>query len=197
MKWTLKSIADMIQHPLPESDNQPVVQFSVDSRTIREGMVFVALKGDKYDGHLFVEEVFEKKAAAAIVDEGWYRQSGYKKEGVLLPVKNPLKTLQHIAGQYRKQMDMPVIAVTGTNGKTTTKEMIAAVLETQLPVGKTTGNLNNHIGLPLTLCSWTGEEKVGVVEMGINHFGELTELCEIAQPTHGVITNIGKAILNF
>ncbi len=111
MKWTLKNIAELLKQPVPQSGDQQVNRLSVDSRTITEGMVFVALKGERYDGHLFVEEVFEKKAGAAIVEQAWHDQCGHRKEGVLFSVENPLSALQEIAAHYRKQLDIPIIVL--------------------------------------------------------------------------------------
>lgn len=170
---------------------------STDSRTIRNGDLFFALRGDRYDGHSFVHQALEKGACAAVVDREWVRKTGGSDGKRLLAVSDPLTELQALAMMFRKTMSFPVIAVTGTNGKSTTKEMIASILGVRHRVEKSRGNLNNHIGLPLSLCEWEEASDYGVVEMGANHFGEIHRLCTIAQPTHGVITNIGKGHLEF
>ncbi|MBN2029937.1 UDP-N-acetylmuramoyl-tripeptide--D-alanyl-D-alanine ligase [bacterium] len=159
-------------------------------------MLFFALQGEHADGHDFIDEVFQKGACGAVIQNQRYR-SLKQNQNRLIPVEDPLAALQHVATYCRQQLAIPVIAVTGTNGKTTTKEMIAAVLGTRFKVVKTPGNYNNHIGLALGLCGWDQKGEIGVAEMGTNHFGEIRRLCEIAQPTHGVITNIGKGHLEF
>ena len=197
MNLTLTDIALTFNHALIPDLDKPVTGVSVDSRTIRPGMVFFALTGDRFDGHRFSAAAFEKGAAAAVVNAEWLRENAPPADTVLIPVPDVLKALQDLASVYRKLFSFPVIAVTGTNGKTTTKEMIAAVLQMKFRTAKTEGNLNNHIGVPLSVCAWDKSREVAVVEMGTNHFGEIRRLCEIARPTHGVLTNIGKAHLEF
>ena len=169
---------------------------SIDSRTIQPRELFVALKGDRFDGHAFLPEVRKKKGCGAIVDQ----RIGLKAEAVneiLIEVADPLWALQEIASFHRKRFSIPVVAITGSNGKTTTKEMAAAILSRRLKVLKNAGNLNNHIGVPLTLLGLTREHQLALIEMGINHAGEMTRLCEIARPDMGLITNIGPAHLEF
>lgn len=170
---------------------------STDSRTITEGELFIALKGPRFDGHHFAIEAFEKKASGVVIEEeraGEIRWNGYRPKAVI-SVKDTLFALGNIARNWRRKYRTPVIALTGSNGKTTTKEMIAACLETTFPMLKTRGNLNNLIGVPLTLLSLTEKERVVVLEMGMNVPGEIRRLTEIAEPDVGLITNIQKVHL--
>jgi UDP-N-acetylmuramoyl-tripeptide--D-alanyl-D-alanine ligase len=161
-----------------------------DTRKLTSGCLFFALKGDNFDGNKFAASALENGAAYAIVDDPNVCQN----ERFLL-VKDVLTALQQLATHYRKQFDIPIIGITGSNGKTTTKELLSTVLATHYPTHFTKGNLNNHIGVPLTLLSMPRETEVAVIEMGANHLGEIDFLCNIALPTHGIITNIGKAHL--
>lgn len=163
---------------------------STDTRNIKPGSLFVALKGDKFNANTFAAEAIQKGASYAIIDEKEY----YVNERTIL-VQDSLKALQELARHHRRQLGLPVIALTGSNGKTTTKELINAVLSTQYNTTATVGNLNNHIGVPLTLLSFTKDTEIGIVEMGANHQKEIAELCEIAEPNFGYITNFGKAHL--
>ncbi len=165
---------------------------SIDSRTIRAGELFVAIRGPRFDGHDYVAEAFERGASAAVVERD-ARVGGVG--GELVRVPDTVRALQDLAGWYRTRFDLPVVAVTGTNGKTTTKDMIAAVLSTRMTAMRTEGNLNNHIGVPLTLFRLSREHEVAVVEMGMSHMGEIARLAEIARPTVGVITNVSEAHL--
>ena len=194
---TLHVITQILGVPDTQEGRLPVSGISIDSRTLTRGMLFFALKGEKSDGHFFVREALKKGASAAVVDRHWISQHKNGQEGILIPVKNPLVALQEVASYYRKRFRFPVIAVTGTNGKTTTKEMLSAVLGMKYSVAKSEGNFNNHIGLPLSICAWDNTNTMAVLEMGTNHFGEIRRLCEIARPTHGVITNVGKGHLEF
>jgi len=165
----------------------PIV--STDSRRIEKGCLFFALKGANFNGNKFAEKALLQGAAYAIVDEETYAH-----DKVIL-VQDVLKTLQELACFHRNQLNIPILGITGTNGKTTTKELISAVLAKKYKVSFTHGNLNNHIGVPLTLLSMSTETEFGVVEMGANHPGEIAELCQIANPDFGMITNIGQAHL--
>jgi UDP-N-acetylmuramoyl-tripeptide--D-alanyl-D-alanine ligase len=170
---------------------------STDSRTVAEGELFIALEGCRYDGHHFALGALEKKAGGVLVNEakaGDIRWNGYRPRAVIA-VKDTLRALGDLARARRRACRLPVVALTGSNGKTTTKEMIAACLEMSFPVLKTQGNLNNLIGLPLTLLSLTEKERVVVVEIGMNIPGEIGRLTEIAEPDVGLITNIQKAHL--
>jgi UDP-N-acetylmuramoyl-tripeptide--D-alanyl-D-alanine ligase len=197
LNLTLADIARAFGLDLDPDKDAPVTGVSIDSRTIRAGMVFFALKGPRFDGRGFVPAAFEKGALAAVVEEGRSGEIGPSAGGLLIPVADALKALQDLASLYRKQLAFPFIAVTGTNGKTTTKDMIAAVLRTKFRTAKTEGNLNNAIGVPLSLCACDNSHEAAVLEMGTNHPGEIRRLCEIARPTHGVLTNIGLAHLEF
>lgn len=161
-----------------------------DTRKIVNGSVFFALKGDNFNGNRFAAKAIEEGCAYAVVDE---KSVGTGDKYIL--VEDVLKALQQLANYHRKQFDVPVIAITGSNGKTTTKELVNAVLSKKFNVLCTQGNLNNHIGVPLTLLGFKKEHEMAVVEMGANHQGEIDALCRIAEPGYGVITNIGKAHL--
>ena len=162
-----------------------------DSRKSLDNKLFFALKGEKFDGNTYALSAIEKGAVAAIVDQQEIAAAHPK----CLLVDDVLKTLQSLANHHRKQFDIPVIALTGSNGKTTTKELIAAVLNTSFNILSTEGNLNNHIGVPLTLLRLNNKHSHALIEMGANHLNEIDFLCHIAQPTHGLITNVGKAHL--
>ena len=161
-----------------------------DSRKIRKNTLYFALKGENFNGNVFAEEAISKGALFSIVDEKEYAT----KDSIIL-VDNVLETLQLLAIYHRKKLNVPILSLTGSNGKTTTKELINAILETQYRTTATTGNLNNHIGVPLTLLSMTPQTEIGIVEMGANHHKEIEFLCSIANPDFGYITNFGKAHL--
>jgi UDP-N-acetylmuramoyl-tripeptide--D-alanyl-D-alanine ligase len=163
---------------------------SIDSRRISDGGLFFGLKGSSVDGSGFGPQALDQGARIAVVRHG----SVSPREGLLF-VDDPLTTLQELARFHRRQLQIPVLAITGSNGKTTTKELVSRVLSTQYRTKSTVGNLNNHIGVPLTLLSVTDTDEIAVVEMGANHIGEIGMLCNIAFPTHGLITNIGQAHL--
>lgn len=166
----------------------PIV--STDSRNIPDNCLFFALKGQNFDGNRFAAEAITKGAAYAVIDDAQYACH----ERLIL-VDDVLKTLQELANRHRRTLGIPILAITGTNGKTTSKELIASVLLNRFNVCFTRGNLNNHIGVPLTLLSMTSETQLGVVEMGANHPGEIAALCRIAEPNYGLVTNMGKAHL--
>jgi len=163
---------------------------TTDSRVCPENSIFIALKGDHFNGNEFAKTALEKGCRYAIVDEEKYADG----ERILL-VDNCLQTLQLLAAHHRRELKTPVIGITGSNGKTTTKELVAAVLSRKYTLLYTEGNLNNHIGVPLTLLKLRAGHKIAVVEMGANHLHEIAELCAIAEPDYGIITNIGKAHL--
>ena len=162
-----------------------------DSRTALPGDLFVALTGERFDGHRYVDDAFKKGAVAALVREGF---SG-SDMGVVIEVEDPLRAFQDLAAAHRRRFKIPVVAVSGSNGKTTTKEMIGRVLAERYETLVTAGNLNNHIGVPQTLFRLTKRHQAAVIEMGISNLGEMTRLCEIAGPTHAVLTNIGPTHL--
>jgi len=163
---------------------------STDTRKIEKDCLFVALKGEKFDANTFAKEALEKGAKYIIIDNPTYH---INQKTIL--VNNSLETLQELAKFHRKHIGLPIIALTGSNGKTTTKELIHAVLSKKYNTIATIGNLNNHIGVPLTLLRFTQNTEVGIVEMGANHQKEIEFLCDIAQPDYGYITNFGKAHL--
>lgn len=165
-------------------------EISTDTRHIKKNSIFFALKGDTFNGNEFASEAIEKGCKYAIIDN-----ISYKKNDRFLLVNDVLKSLQKLAWHHRNQLSIPIIGITGSNGKTTTKELIASVLEQKYTTFATKGNLNNHIGVPLSILSIQAEHQVAVIEMGANHVGEIAQLCEMVQPTHGIITNIGKAHL--
>jgi UDP-N-acetylmuramoyl-tripeptide--D-alanyl-D-alanine ligase len=164
---------------------------TTDSRKIQDKVIYFALKGDKFDGNLFAKEALNKGASCAVIDN-----PRYQTDDRMFLVDNSLIALQQLANFHRKQFKGPVLAITGTNGKTTTKELVKSVLAQKYNVLATEGNLNNHIGVPLTLLSIKPENDFAVVEMGANHPNEIKQLCEIAEPNFGLITNIGKAHLD-
>lgn len=163
---------------------------STDSRIAQAGSLFFALKGDNFNGNKYCGNAVENGAAYAVIDDPAF----YIDEKTLL-VDDVLESLQRLASDYRSCLKIPVIGITGTNGKTTTKELLAAALSARFNTHATTGNLNNHIGVPITLLTIKPETEIAVVEMGANHIGEIADLCRIARPTHGLITNIGVAHL--
>jgi UDP-N-acetylmuramoyl-tripeptide--D-alanyl-D-alanine ligase len=163
-------------------------KISTDTRQITPGSIFFALKGDKFNANEFAEEALSKGASYAVIDEEKFR----KNEKFIL-VDDVLTALQKLARHHRDQLNIPVVALTGSNGKTTSKELVHAVLNKKFKTHATKGNLNNHIGVPLTMLSIDASVEIAVVEMGANHLGEIALLCEIANPTHGFITNMGKA----
>lgn len=181
----MTAIESLYQHYL----KHPVI--CTDTRNITPGCLFFALKGDNFDANTFAEKALTNGAAYAIIDNLAYKTS---KQCILVP--DVLSTLQDLARHHRLQLDIPVIGLTGSNGKTTTKELIKAVLSEKYKTFATKGNLNNHIGVPLSILSLTNDTEVAVIEMGANHQKEIEFLCTIALPTHGLITNVGMAHLD-
>lgn len=161
-----------------------------DTRKIEKNDLFFALKGGNFNGNKFAQQAIEAGAKYAIIDEEEYNSGSQ-----FILVDNVLETLQQLANYHRKQFNIPVIALTGSNGKTTNKELLKAVLSKRYKVHATEGNLNNHIGVPLTLLSMPADTEMAIIEMGANHQKEIGMLCKIAEPTFGMITNIGKAHL--
>jgi len=175
----------------------------IDSRKAEPGCIFVALKGEQTDGHNYVWGAIKNGAALCVVSQTWFDGQDQTQlneklgSAMLLVVSNPLVALQTLATFYRRKFNIPVIAIAGSNGKTTTKEMIAQVLSQSFKVKATKGNFNNHIGAPLTLFDLEPETEIAVLELGINHPGEMMALCRIVEPTHGLITNIGHEHTEF
>jgi len=184
---------------------------STDSRVIRHGDLFVALKGERFDGHGFVARAAAAGAAAAMVESGWNPESAIRESAIPLPllvVADTLLALGKLAQYWRRQFDIPLVALTGSNGKTTVKEMLAAILREAVVTGPpapnpeslvlaTRGNLNNHIGVPLTLLELRREHRYAVIEMGMNHAGEISYITRLAEPDVALITNAGLAHLEF
>ncbi|MNK19607.1 UDP-N-acetylmuramoyl-tripeptide--D-alanyl-D-alanine ligase [compost metagenome] len=180
----MANIAQLYQHYL----KYPVI--CTDTRSITADCLFFALKGDHFDANKFAEKAISDGAAFAIIDN-----PAYAKGDKFILVEDVLSTLQALAKHHRKQLSIPVVGLTGSNGKTTTKELIRAVLAEHFEVFATKGNLNNHIGVPLSILNITDKVEIAVIEMGANHQKEIELLCSIAQPTHGLISNVGMAHL--
>ena len=192
-------IADILQIPLLEARNLGSSDAAVhavvtDSRAAGAGDVFVAFRGERVDAHDFIADVCARGVLCCMVEQRWVRRNAAVAAGLpLVVVRDSMLAYGAIAAGYRAKFDIPVLAITGSNGKTSTKEMVAAVLRTKFRVLATEGNLNNHIGLPATLLRLTDDHQVVVTEMGTNQPGDIAFLCDIARPTHGMITNIGRA----
>ena len=165
-------------------------QITTDSRNCPKGSIFFALKGDKFDGNQYAGKALASGCVYAVIDNPDY----YIGERTIL-VDNVLKTLQQLAHHHRKVLGLPIIGITGTNGKTTTKELLAAVLSTKFNLLYTEGNFSNHIGVPLTLLRLTHDHEMAVIEMGASHPGDIKELVDIVHPNYGIITNVGRAHL--
>ena len=166
----------------------PSVQ--TDTRNLKKGDIFFALKGPHFNGNEFAKKALDQGALYAVIDEKEF-ENGDK----TILVNDVLDTLQQLAKHHREQLDVPFIAITGSNGKTTTKELIHAVLSAAFKTYTTEGNLNNHIGIPLTILKIKKDAEIAVIEMGANHIREIASYCKISLPTHGLITNCGKAHL--
>lgn len=162
-----------------------------DSRKIENGSLFVCIKGENFDGNVFAQAALEQGASHVVVDKvNFFTDATH-----MTLVENSVRFLQELANYHRKQFSIPVIGITGSNGKTSTKELLHAVLSKKYTVLSTIGNLNNHLGVPFTLLRLKPEHEIAIIEMGANRFKDIEELCAIAEPTHGIITNIGKAHL--
>ena len=170
--------------------NKESLCVSTDTRHLPAGCVFFALHGATFDGNTFAAQALEQGASVAVIDN-----PEYAIEGKTILVPDTLLALQELAREWRRTLNIPIIAITGTNGKTTTKELTAAVLATRYKVHYTQGNLNNQIGVPLTLLQLTRAHEIAIIEMGASHPGDIKELVEIAEPTCGLITNVGRAHL--
>ena len=166
------------------------INICTDSRKITEGCIFFALKGPNFNGNEFAKEAIEKGASFAIIDDALYAI-----DDRYIIVKDVLTTLQELARFHRKELKSKIIGITGSNGKTTSKELCLQVLKKKYNTMATSGNLNNHIGVPLSILSIGTDTEIAIIEMGANHINEIEFLCGIAQPDYGVITNVGKAHL--
>ncbi|MDX2360125.1 MAG: UDP-N-acetylmuramoyl-tripeptide--D-alanyl-D-alanine ligase [Crocinitomicaceae bacterium] len=162
-----------------------------DTRAIQKNCLFICIKGENFDGNTFASKALKQGAKHVIIDNASYFDGSDR----MTLVEDSVKYLQALANHHRNKFSIPVIGITGSNGKTTTKELINAVLSKKYNVLATIGNLNNHLGVPFTLLRMTDEHDIAIIEMGANRFKDIEELCEIAEPTHGIITNIGKAHL--
>ncbi len=176
-------------------DHGPITNLNTDSRTIRPGDLFVALRGENFDGHQFVNDAFVRGAVGALVEQKWTGKT--PPDFAILRVPDTLAAYQQIAAQYRRSLGLKVVAITGSNGKTSTKDFTASVLARRFRVTKTDGNFNNHVGLPRTILQAGSEHEIGVWEIGMNHPGEIAPLAAIAQPDVAIITNIGVAHIEF
>ncbi|MGB9606437.1 MAG: UDP-N-acetylmuramoyl-tripeptide--D-alanyl-D-alanine ligase, partial [Bryobacteraceae bacterium] len=192
MKATLAEVARAIGAKVPQAGDRLVEGWSVDSRTLRPGELFFALKGPRFDGHDFVGEALARGACAAVVARPVDRVAG-----PLLEVADTQQALEDAARWARRRFRGRVIAVTGSAGKTTTKDAIAALLATAMPVGKSEGNLNNQVGVPLSLLRLPEEAEAAVLELAMNHPGEIRGLAELSRPEIAVVTNVGHAHAGF
>src|SRR5580698_4709654 len=195
MKLALSRIAEFVSASGSFEPEDVVIGYSIDSRSVGAGQLFFAVKGERLDGHDFVEQALRNGAAAAVVRRD--QLGRYPDKTRLLAVEDTLVALQTLATAVRKLWGKPLIAVTGSAGKTTTKEAIAHVLSTRFRVLKSEGNFNNHFGLPLMLLKLEPEYDVAVIEMGMSHAGEIRALAQIALPEVGVVTNVAPVHLEF
>jgi len=196
--FLVRELADVVKGRIVAGRPDALIEaISTDTRRLPQGAMFWALKGERFDGAAFVADALAAGACGAVVADASVPASGVwrGRDVAILAVADPLRALQDAATAYRARFTIPLVGVTGSNGKTTTKEMVAAILARRGGVLKTQGNLNNHIGVPLTLLGLSAAHQAAVVELGVNHPGEMTRLCEIARPTVGVITNVGHAHL--
>ncbi len=193
---SIVQIAELSGAKLEQGDGKiSIERISTDSRTIKKGELFVALRGDNFDGHKFVEATAKAGAAGAIVDLKWNGKVPAK--FAIVRAEDTLLAYQNLAANYRKALSTKVLAITGSNGKTSTKDFAASVLGRKFRVTKTQGNFNNHVGLPRTILEATSNDEVAVWEIGMNHPGEVAPLAKIAAPNAAIITNIGVAHIEF
>ncbi len=192
---TLKTLATWGGgHLLAGDPKSTATTICTDTRKLKPGDLFLALRGDKFDGHTFVKAVAEDGAIGAIVDNA---AAGFPENFAIIKVPDTLTALQQIAANYRQSLQLKVVAITGSNGKTSTKDFTAAVLAERFRVVKTQGNFNNHIGLPLTMLRASATDQIGVFEIGMNHPGEIAPLARLARPDVAIITNVGVAHIEF
>ena len=193
--WTLKQIVEAMKGSLIQGKASVRIKgISIDSRTLERGQLFIAIKGPRFDGHDFIKDAIEQSASAVVVSQ---ENIFSKKDIPVIRVKDTIKAFGYLARWHRTKFNIPVVAITGSTGKTTTKEMIAAVLKTQYKVLKSEGSQNNHIGVPLTLLKLDKSHDVVVIEFGTNQFGDIRWLTQITQPTVAILTNIGESHLEF
>ena len=195
-RLSIFQIAELAAATVSSGDgNAPIEKISTDSRTIKRGELFVALRGENFNGHNFIESVAKTGAAGAIVDLNW--KGEILANFAVIRVEDTLRAYQNLAANYRKSLSLKVLAITGSNGKTSTKDFAAAVLAHRFRVTKTQGNFNNHVGLPRTMLEATSQDEVAVWEVGMNHPGEVAMLAKLAAPDAAIITNIGVAHIEF
>jgi len=193
---SLRQIAEFAKGSLAAGDaGLTVAKVSTDSRTVQPGDLFVALRGENFDGHKFVEQVSERGAVGAMVEESWKGTTPTK--FALIRVPDTLAGYQNLAANYRRSLPLKVIAITGSNGKTSTKDFVAATLSRGFRVTKTEGNFNNHVGLPQTMLAASSSDEIAVWEIGMNHPGEIAALSKLAAPDVAIITNVGLAHIEF
>lgn len=193
---SLNQLAEFAGAARPNGPGERLVtNLSTDSRTLRPGDLFVALRGDNFDGHKFIGQAMERGAAGAIVEKNWTGKPA--PDFSFLRVDDPLVAYQKIAGEYRRSLGLKVVAITGSNGKTSTKDFTASVLSRRFRVTKTDGNFNNHVGLPQTMLRASGSDEVAVWEIGMNHPGEIAPLAALARADIAIITNVGLAHIEF
>ena len=193
---TLAQIATFAKGVLHAEDAEATVsKISTDSRTLKPGDLFVPLRGENFDGHRFVEQASERGAVGAMVEENW--KGTTPKTFALIRVPDTLAAYQNLAANYRRSLPLKVIAITGSNGKTSTKDFVAATLSRRFRVTKTEGNFNNHVGLPQTMLEASSTDEIAVWEIGMNHPGEIAALATLAGPDVAIITNVGLAHIEF
>src|SRR5437763_13840607 len=192
----LSQIAKFAGASLSSGDGSVLIdKLSTDSRTLKPGELFVALRGENFDGHNFVQAAAKAGAAGAIIESNW--KGKVPETFALIRTKDTLQSYQQLAANYRKSLTLKVVAITGSNGKTSTKDFSASVLGRCFRVTKTEGNFNNHVGLPRTILEATSQDEVAVWEVGMNHPGEVAALARLAAPDVAIITNIGVAHIEF
>jgi len=196
MELRLGDIATLLNTRCTSGD-RVVTGYSIDSRSIGPGQLFFAIRGPRFDGHQFASSAIERGAVGAVVEQVFFDQAPPELRPILLPVHSPLEALQHLAKCVRRKWGRPLVAVTGSTGKSTTKEMIAALLASRFSVHKSVGNLNNYYGLPLTLLQLGPEHEIVVVELAMSAAGEIAHLARIAEPETGVVTNVAPVHLQF
>jgi len=195
-RLSILQVVDLSGAKLEQGDGKiSIERISTDSRTLKRGELFVALRGENFDGHKFVESAAKAGGAGAIVDPGWKGKVPTK--FAVIRAKDTLAAYQNLAANYRKSLPLKVLAITGSNGKTSTKDFAASALARKFRVTKTQGNFNNHVGLPRTILEATSEDEIAVWEIGMNHPGEVGPLAKIAAPDAAIITNVGVAHIEF
>src|SRR5450759_577700 len=193
---SLRKIAEFAQGSLSAGDaGLTVSKVSTDSRTLQPGDLFVPLRGENFDGRKFIEQASERGAVGAMVEEAW--KGAVPKTFALIRVPDTLAGYQTLAANYRRSLRLKVIVITGSNGKTSTKDFVAATLSHGFRVTKTEGNFNNHVGLPQTMLAASSSDEIAVWEIGMNHPGEIAALSKLAAPDAAIITNVGLAHIEF